>query len=114
MATPIRMPQLGENVVEGTISRWLKAPGDRVAEYEPLLEVVSDKVDTEIPSPASGTLQQILVPAGETVAVGTVWPTWVRQARRFRQSSRPQRRPPGRRVGRAPPRRRRAPRDGAS
>lgn len=66
------MPQLGESVVEGTVSRWLKAVGETVAEYEPLLEVVSDKVDTEIPSPAAGTLQQILVPAGETVAVGTV------------------------------------------
>jgi 2-oxoglutarate dehydrogenase E2 component (dihydrolipoamide succinyltransferase) len=72
MSTEIRMPQLGESVTEGTIGRWLKQPGDQVARFEPLLEVVTDKVDTEVPAPAAGTLLEILVPEGETVRVGTV------------------------------------------
>lgn len=72
MATEIKMPQLGESVTEGTVGRWLKRPGDTVARYEPLLEVVTDKVDTEVPSPVSGTVLAILVPEGETVRVGTV------------------------------------------
>ena len=72
MATEIKMPQLGESVTEGTISRWLKQPGDAVDRYEPLLEVVTDKVDTEVPAPIAGTLLEILVPEGETVRVGTV------------------------------------------
>lgn len=66
------MPQLGESVTEGTVGRWLKQPGDAVAKYEPLLEVITDKVDTEVPAPAAGTLAEILVPEGETVRVGTV------------------------------------------
>ena len=65
------MPALGESVTEGTVTRWLKAVGDEVAADEPLLEVSTDKVDTEIPSPFAGTLQQILVQEDETVAVGT-------------------------------------------
>ncbi|WP_174187279.1 2-oxo acid dehydrogenase subunit E2 [Nocardia barduliensis] len=69
--TTVRMPALGENVEEGTITRWLKAPGDRVDTDEPLLEVATDKVDTEIPSPASGVLDQILVEEDNVVAVGT-------------------------------------------
>jgi 2-oxoglutarate dehydrogenase E2 component (dihydrolipoamide succinyltransferase) len=72
MSTEIKMPQLGESVTEGTVGRWLKQPGDTVARYEPLLEVVTDKVDTEVPAPVSGTLLEILVPEGETVRVGTV------------------------------------------
>ncbi len=72
MATEIKMPQLGESVTEGTIGRWLKQPGDPVAKYEPLLEVVTDKVDTEVPAPIAGTLLEILVPEGETVRVGSV------------------------------------------
>ncbi len=72
MALEFRMPQLGESVVEGSIGKWLKQPGDRVAEYEPLLEVVTDKVDTEIPSPISGVLLEIRAAEGETVKVGTV------------------------------------------
>ncbi|MDL1900092.1 2-oxo acid dehydrogenase subunit E2 [Anaerolineae bacterium CFX9] len=71
MTTPVIMPQLGESVVEGTVSRWLKQPGDPVTAYEPLLEVSTDKVDTEIPAPASGVLLQILVPEGTTVEHGT-------------------------------------------
>ncbi len=66
------MPQLGESVVEGTVSRWLKQPGDPVAEYEALVEVSTDKVDTEIPSPAAGVILEILVEAGQVVAVGTL------------------------------------------
>jgi len=66
------MPQLGESVTEGTIGRWLKQPGDEVAKYEALLEVITDKVDTEVPAPIAGTLLEILVPEGETVRVGTV------------------------------------------
>lgn len=72
MTTDLKMPQLGESVTEGTIGRWLKQPGDPVKKYEPLLEVVTDKVDTEVPAPDSGTLLEILVPEGETVRVGTV------------------------------------------
>jgi 2-oxoisovalerate dehydrogenase E2 component (dihydrolipoyl transacylase) len=72
MTTDITMPQLGESVTEGTIGRWLKQPGDAVAKYEALLEVVTDKVDTEVPAPVAGTLLEILVPEGETVRVGTV------------------------------------------
>jgi len=68
----IKMPQLGESVTEGTVGRWLKRPGDPVAKYEPLLEVVTDKVDTEVPAPEAGILHEILVPEGETVRVGTV------------------------------------------
>jgi len=66
------MPQLGESVVEGTIGRWLKHVGERVEKYEPLLEVITDKVDSEVPSTAEGVLLKILVPEGETVKAGTV------------------------------------------
>lgn len=72
MATAVKMPQLGESVVEGTIARWLKAPGDTIAKYEPLLEISTDKIDTEVPAPAEGTLLEIVAPEGETVAVGTI------------------------------------------
>lgn len=67
----IRMPQLGESVTEGTIGKWLKKPGEAVGKYEPLLEVITDKVSAEVPSPAAGVLQEILAAEGETVAVGT-------------------------------------------
>jgi 2-oxoglutarate dehydrogenase E2 component (dihydrolipoamide succinyltransferase) len=65
------MPQMGVSVAEGTITKWTKAEGDSVEADETLLEISTDKVDTEVPSPASGVVQQILVPEGETVAVGT-------------------------------------------
>ena len=71
MATEIKMPQLGESVVEGTITKWLKQEGDTIDEDELLVEVSTDKVDSEVPSSASGTLQKILVEEGETVKVGT-------------------------------------------
>jgi 2-oxoglutarate dehydrogenase E2 component (dihydrolipoamide succinyltransferase) len=66
------MPQLGETVTEGTITRWLKSVGDQVARDEPLFEVSTDKVDSEVPSPFAGMLSEILVPEGETAGVGTV------------------------------------------
>lgn len=72
MAREIRMPQLGESVTEGTVGRWLKRVGDRVEKYEPLLEVITDKVDTEVPSEFEGVLLDIKVPEGATVDVGTV------------------------------------------
>ena len=65
------MPQMGVSVSEGTITKWLKQPGDTVAQDEPLLEISTDKVDTEVPSPGAGVVQQILVQEGETVEVGT-------------------------------------------
>ena len=65
------MPQLGESVVEGTVARWLKAPGDPVAKQEPLLEIATDKIDTEVPAPAAGVLLEIVVPEGTTVRAGT-------------------------------------------
>jgi 2-oxoisovalerate dehydrogenase E2 component (dihydrolipoyl transacylase) len=70
--TEVVMPQMGVSVSEGTITKWLKQPGEQVGRDEPLLEISTDKVDTEVPSPAEGVLQEILVPEGETVEVGTV------------------------------------------
>src|SRR5258707_6965872 len=61
------MPQLGESVAEGTIGKWLKQPGDTVEKYEPLLEVITDKVNAEVPSPFAGVLKEILVEEGATV-----------------------------------------------
>src|SRR5436305_10886631 len=71
MSVSVTMPQLGESVSEGTVTRWLKKEGDKVEADEPLLEVSTDKVDTEIPAPASGVLTSIKVREDETVAVGT-------------------------------------------
>src|SRR5512133_264916 len=70
-AVDVVMPQMGVSVSEGTITRWLKQEGEQVEADEPLLEISTDKVDTEVPSPASGTLTQILVQEGATVDVGT-------------------------------------------
>ncbi len=72
MATDVVMPQMGESIAEGTVVRWIKKPGDRVERDEPLLEISTDKVDAEIPSPATGTLTEIVVPEGQTVAVNAV------------------------------------------
>ena len=71
MATNVTMPQLGETVTEGTILRWAKQVGDSIATDEVLVEISTDKVDTEVPSPVTGTVLEILVPEGETVGVGT-------------------------------------------
>src|SRR5208337_1482574 len=70
--TDVVMPQMGESIVEGTLTKWLKKPGDKVERDEPLFEISTDKVDTEIPSPSAGTLGELLVKEGETVSVGTV------------------------------------------
>jgi pyruvate dehydrogenase E2 component (dihydrolipoamide acetyltransferase) len=72
MPTDIIMPQMGESIVEGTITKWLKKPGDKVQRDEPLFEISTDKVDAEIPAPASGILQEIKVTEGTTVNVNTV------------------------------------------
>ena len=66
------MPQMGVSVSEGTITKWLKQPGEAIARDEPLLEISTDKVDTEVPSPGDGVVAEILVAEGETVEVGTV------------------------------------------
>src|ERR1700749_2502675 len=72
MPTDIIMPQMGESIVEGTITKWLKKTGDKVQRDEPLFEISTDKVDAEIPAPASGVLQEIKVNEGTTVNVNTV------------------------------------------
>lgn len=72
MVTKVIMPQLGESVVEGTVTKWLKLEGDSVEEFEPLIEINTDKVDTEVPSPARGTLLKRYIPEGETVRAGTL------------------------------------------
>ena len=71
-AIDVVMPQMGVSVSEGTVTKWLKSVGDAVQADETLLEISTDKVDTEIPSPGSGVVSEILVQEGETVAVGTV------------------------------------------
>jgi pyruvate dehydrogenase E2 component (dihydrolipoamide acetyltransferase) len=70
--TDVVMPQMGESIVEGTLTKWLKKPGDKVERDEPLFEISTDKVDTEIPSPAAGTLGELLVQEGQTVQVNAV------------------------------------------
>jgi 2-oxoglutarate dehydrogenase E2 component (dihydrolipoamide succinyltransferase) len=70
--TDVMMPQMGESIVEGTLTRWLKKPGERVERDEPLFEISTDKVDTEIPSPAAGTLSEVLVEEGKTVGINAV------------------------------------------
>ncbi len=70
--TKVIMPQMGESIFEGTITKWLKQPGDTIARDEPLFEISTDKVDSEIPSPAAGTLKEIVIAEGETVEINTV------------------------------------------
>src|SRR5262245_7432941 len=70
--TKVIMPQMGESIFEGTITKWLKKAGDRVERDEPLFEISTDKVDSEIPAPASGVVQEILVKEGQTVQINTV------------------------------------------
>src|ERR1041384_1694901 len=72
MATDVVMPQMGESIAEGTITKWLKNVGDHVDRDEPLFEISTDKVDAEIPSPSAGTLTEIKFKEGETVEVNTV------------------------------------------
>src|SRR5437016_5822343 len=64
------MPQLGESVTEGTIARWLKQPGEHVARYESIAEVITDKVNAEIPAPADGVMAELIAPEGAVIAVG--------------------------------------------
>jgi 2-oxoisovalerate dehydrogenase E2 component (dihydrolipoyl transacylase) len=71
MATSVKMPQLGESITEGTISKWLKQPGDQVKKYEGLVEIITDKVNAEVPAPLAGVLKEIKVKEGATVTVGT-------------------------------------------
>ena len=72
MATEVTMPQMGESIAEGTLTRWFKQPGDQVKRDEPLFEISTDKVDAEVPSPADGVLEKVLVEEGTTVEVNTV------------------------------------------
>ncbi len=72
MATEVIMPQLGESVVEGTVTKWLVNQDDQIEEFEPLVEINTDKVDTEVPSPATGTILKLYVAEGETVKAGTL------------------------------------------
>ena len=72
MPTEVIMPQMGESITEGTLTKWLKKPGDRVERDEPLFEISTDKVDAEIPSPAAGKLEEIKIPEGATVQINTV------------------------------------------
>src|SRR6202042_178731 len=72
MPTEIVMPQMGESITEGTITKWLKKPGDTVQRDEPLFEISTDKVDAEIPSPAAGTLKEIKIGEGTTVQINTI------------------------------------------
>jgi len=72
MSTPVIMPQMGESIAEGTITKWLKKVGDPVKRDEPIFEISTDKVDAEIPSPVAGTLLEIKVNEGQTVAINTV------------------------------------------
>ncbi len=72
MATDVRLPQLGESTYEATIGRWLKAPGDRVERFEPLVELITDKVNVEMPSPVAGRLVEIVAQEGQTLPVGSV------------------------------------------
>src|ERR1700761_3376501 len=72
MPTDVIMPQMGESIFEGTITKWLKKPGDTVQRDEPLFEISTDKVDAEIPSPAAGVLSEIKIPEGTTVQINTV------------------------------------------
>src|SRR5215467_10526080 len=72
MAADVVMPQMGESIFEGTITKWLKKPGDKVERDEPLFEISTDKVDAEIPSPSAGVLKEIKVSEGQTVPIQTV------------------------------------------
>src|SRR4051812_14539556 len=72
MPTDVIMPQMGESIFEGTLTKWLKKPGEKVTRDEPLFEISTDKVDAEIPAPASGVLKEVKVKEGTTVQVNTV------------------------------------------
>ena len=112
MPTDIIMPQMGESIVEGTITKWLKKPGDKVQRDEPLFEISTDKVDAEIPAPASGVLQEIKVSEGTTVGVNTVVGTIAADGEAAAPRRKPSRRqpaPPAKRRKRKKKKGRRAP-----
>ena len=71
MALTVTMPQLGESVTEGTIARWLKHPGDAIAKYKSIAEVITDKVNAEIPAPADGVMSELIAPEGAVVPVAS-------------------------------------------
>jgi 2-oxoglutarate dehydrogenase E2 component (dihydrolipoamide succinyltransferase) len=104
MSVSVRLPELGESVVEGTVSKWLVKEGDRVELDQPLVEVTTDKVDAELPSPVAGVLEKILVPEGETVAVGAVLARIAEspEAKARHPAPEPPARPEGAREGQAP------------
>ena len=79
----ITMPQLGESVTEGTISTWLVSVGDKVNKYDPIAEVLTDKVSAEVPSSFSGIIQELIAEEGETIAVGDVMCTLKRKRSNF-------------------------------
>ena len=93
------MPQMGESIFEGTITKWLKQPGEKVQRDEPLFEISTDKVDAEIPAPASGTLQDIKVQAGATVQVNTVVGTIAAEGEAASAAPAPAAAPPAKAVG---------------
>src|SRR5271170_2210824 len=72
MAVDVIMPQMGESIFEGTITKWLKKPGEKIERDEPLFEISTDKVDAEIPSPAAGVLKEIKITEGQTVPIQTI------------------------------------------
>src|SRR5829696_454601 len=72
MSVEVVMPQMGESITEGTVSKWLKAVGDKIEKDEPILEISTDKVDAEVPAPGGGVLLEIKAQEGETVEVGSV------------------------------------------
>ncbi len=102
MATKVIMPQLGESVVEGTVTKWLKQEGETIQEMEGLLDISTDKVETEIPSPAGGVLLKVLVGEGETVKAGTIL-AWIGEAGEALPGKRPLPQPPPQAVESARP-----------
>src|SRR5207302_8996289 len=72
MPVDVTLPQLGESTYEGTIGKWLKHPGDRIERFEPLVEIITDQVNVEMPAPYGGVLSAILIPEGQTVPVPTL------------------------------------------
>jgi pyruvate/2-oxoglutarate dehydrogenase complex dihydrolipoamide acyltransferase (E2) component len=95
MAVDVIMPQMGESIFEGTITKWLKKPGDRIERDEPLFEISTDKVDAEIPAPSAGILKEIKVPEGKTVPILRRFQLLLRRPHRQRpKRPKPPRRPP--------------------
>src|SRR5438132_13279875 len=108
MSLEVTMPQMGESVVEGTVTKWLVREGERVNEDQPLCEISTDKVDTEIPSPGSGTIARLIASEGETLPVGAALAVIESGAAAPRAPSRPpatddQTQPPTARQSRAVP-----------